>query len=367
MVRRRRSGHPRTVTTDRTAAEPGEWPLGIRADAITAMLNFEIVDHPVYDGLEIQYFDDAAPGHGVLVLLGRSTDGKVDVYRQPGLTVDPAVFNIKAGLGEWTQTEIEPAVLVVAPDGVQADVRFRDTAGRLIEVRVDDRDGRDGRVRRPAALLAPFGSAIERPTALLLVWMRRFDLVRATETAPVIRIDGRPVTIGRLPGAWLHRRHLIKYAADLLAVEVNPDRRAEPAAASSGSLVAMVPGEDRPGARLTFEPPVPGPGAVPTEHPVRGSWTVGIAAEPAVTGGSWTAQRTGDTVELSLEVDRPWRPRGLPPLMRLVTRVAPVFRRWPTTYRWTARCRLTDPATLTAGWDRVGSRGDASYRRRISR
>jgi hypothetical protein len=352
------------VTTDRPAPEPGQWPLGIRADAITAMLNFEIVDHPEYDGLEIQYFDDTAHGHGILVLLGRSTDGKTDVYRQAGLTVDPAGFNIKSGLGEWAETEIEPAVLVVAPDGVQADVRFRDAAGRLIEVRVNDRDGR---ARRPAALLAPFGSAIERPTALLLVWMRRFDLVRAAGTAPVIRIDGRPVTIGRLPGARLHRRHLIKYAADLLAVEVNPDRGAQPAAAGSGSLVAMVPGEDRPCARLTFEPPVPGPGAVPTEHPVRGSWAVGIADAPAVTGGRWTAQRTGDAVELALEVTRPWRPRRLPPLMRLVTRVAPLFRRWPTTYRWTARWRPADPAMLTAGWDRVGSQGDSAYRRRISR
>ena len=36
------------------------WPPLLRADTCAAMLNFEIADHPVYNGLELQWFNDAA-------------------------------------------------------------------------------------------------------------------------------------------------------------------------------------------------------------------------------------------------------------------------------------------------------------------
>lgn len=357
------TNHARPETTH-------DWPLGIRVDAIDAMLNFEIVDHPIYHGLEIQYFDDPAHGTGMLVMLVRSADGKVDVYRQPGVTVEPASYGINAGLGEWLETTIEPAQLTPGPFGVHADVRFRDSGGRLIEVHVDDRAGR---ARRPATLLAPFGSTIERPVALLLVWMRRFDLVRAVGQPPVIRIDDRPVTIGRLPAKRLHRRHLIKYASDLWAVEVNPDRggvqggTGQAATAPDGpALVAQLPGDTAPRARLTFDRPVPRPGELAPGQTVRGTWTVGIDDVAVVTGGTWTVSTSADTTELVLDVTLPWRPRRLPLLMRIVTTLAPVFRRWPTTYRWVARSTPGDPSTVTAQWERTTTGRDASYRR-ISR
>jgi len=37
---------------------------------------------------------------------------------------------------------------------------------------------------------------------------------------------------------------------------------------------------------------------------------------------------------IALTVDRGWRPRDLKPSLRVLTRLTPVFRRWPTTYRW---------------------------------
>ena len=59
--------------------------------------------------------------------------------------------------------------------------------------------------------------------------------------------------------------------------------------------------------------------------------------------GAWTARRRRDRAELELVVTRGWRPAGLPPLMAAVTRAAPVFRSWPTTYRWSATVDLGDP------------------------
>jgi hypothetical protein len=47
--------------------------------------------------------------------------------------------------------------------------------------------------------------------------------------------------------------------------------------------------------------------------------------------------------------------------MRVVITVVPVFRRWPTTYRW--RAVLGPGGQTTGGWRRVGSAGGDDYRR----
>ena len=54
------------------------------------MLNFEIAEHPVYDSLELQWYDDTARGTGMLALLNRCDTHLVDYYRQRGLRLDPA-------------------------------------------------------------------------------------------------------------------------------------------------------------------------------------------------------------------------------------------------------------------------------------
>jgi hypothetical protein len=51
--------------------------------------------------------------------------------------------------------------------------------------------------------------------------------------------------------------------------------------------------------------------------------------------------------------------------MRAVTRLAPVFRSWPTTYHWSGTVTLGERPTLTARWERTGGPRDESYRRLI--
>jgi hypothetical protein len=91
----------------------------------------------------------------------------------------------------------------------------------VIQVRIDDRDGRP---RQSAPLLAPVGSVIDHPVSLPLVVMGGCDLVRTPGRVLEIRIDGRQVTTGRLPGEWLHRRRLVNYTADPTVVSA-PGRR----------------------------------------------------------------------------------------------------------------------------------------------
>ena len=86
------------------------------------MLNFEIADDPLYSGLEVQSFNDPRHGHGMVVLLTRWEDGRVDCYRQAGLAIDPAGYQIGGGLGEWIETTISPPHFEITDHGVDLDV-----------------------------------------------------------------------------------------------------------------------------------------------------------------------------------------------------------------------------------------------------
>ena len=200
----------------------------------------------------------------MLAFLSRRADRRVDYYAQRGLRLDPAGYEIGGGTRSWTETDYQIARLEIAEDGVDAEVRFTDVDGRLIDVRVDDRNGRR---RRRAQLLAPVGAGIDRPKALLLVWLRGFDLVRVTSTPPVIRVDGREVSTGRLPGARLHRRHLVKYAAPVCAVEVNRSQKGPLTAVDAGrrlestsdgsGIRAVVAEQGGHSARVVLDPALP--------------------------------------------------------------------------------------------------------------
>ena len=344
-------------------------PMSLTVNQLACMLNFELADDNTYDGGELQWFDDDVHGTGMLSFLSRRADRRVDYYFQPGLRLDRAGYEIGGGTGSWTETDFDVARLRVTGDGVDADVRFTDVDGRLIEIRVDDRDGRP---RRPAGLLAPVSAGIDRPPSLLLVWMPGFDLVRDTGTPPSIRIDGREAATGRLPGARVHRRRLIKYAAPVVAVEVNRfDDGPLTATAPGGSIEltddrcwvsAITAQQESHRARVVFHAGLPDLNALADGVDEEGRWHVEVDGV-RLTGGTWAAARAGDRVELALDVDEQWRPRSLPWLMRLVTTAVPVFRRWPTTYRWRAQVRLGPTPSMTCHWERTVSDAGQSYRR----
>jgi hypothetical protein len=347
-------------------------PFDVRLDRIGRLMNVEFVDHPYYTALELQVYDDAIHGSGMLAFLGRRDDRRVDYYPQAGLTLDPGMYDIGGGIGEWVETKIDPACFEVTPRGIHVDVRFTDAVGRLIEVRIDDRDGHE---RRPATLLAPVGSQVDQPSSLMLVYMNGFDLVRTSGHAPEIRVDGHRVAIGRLPAARLHRRLLIKYATDIAVVRINTAHvgpmppagvdlpgRVELNRTKTG-IVAVSAESGGHEARLTLEPALPDLVAVPRGEVVDGTWRIGIDGSDSIVGGTWTVATGEEVADLALEVTRGWLPHGLPLLMRIVTRVARVFRTWPTTYRWTAALELNGEPAMTSRWRRTTRQRDTSYGR----
>jgi len=336
-------------------------PFSLDLALVGRMVNAELARHPVYKGVEVQWYDDARHGRGLVVFLSRTGSGLTDVYREAGLTLDPSLYAIGAGLGEWRQTEFEPGRLDVDASGVAVEVSFDDVDGRTVEISLDDRGPGE---RRWARFLAPMGAEVEQPHALPLVWMSRFDLVRRRGHGPRVRIGGERVETGRLPGERLLGRRLIKVASDLCVVSVLPDGGGHPEQVATpgpdGGLEAFEVSEDDHRARLAFDPPFPALDSLRDRSPATGVWRVRIDGSP-LAGGSYTATRRGGTVDVDLEVTEGWRPEGLPPLMKVVTTVVPVFRRWPTTYRWHGTVAL-DGGETSGGWHRIGSSRASSYR-----
>ncbi len=378
-------------------------PLSLSIAAPVRMLNFELPEHPVYDAGELLWFDDDERGTGMLAFLTRRPDRVVDHYVQPGLRLDPEGFHIGGGTRSWNVTDIDPARLEVTSDGVVADASFVDVDGRRIEIHVDDRDGRP---RRRSGMLAPVSAGIEVPRSLFVVWMPTFDLVRSSEPPATIRIDGEDVATERIPLEQLHRQRIIKYMDTLIAVEVNPDRRddhapptaaepgapsQEPSAVGAGQATDSAdPGGDDPAtiapvggrergtsvndevvttadgrairavaasrdghrARVLLWPPMPDPTNMADGEAATGRWGLQVD-EARLVSGPWSARRTGSRVDLELDTDTPWRPGRLPWLLRGLTIAVPDFRRWPTTYRWQGRVELTDPQSVTGGWERT--------------
>lgn len=325
-------------------------PLSLSLDTIARMLNAEIADHPVYDGIELQVLGDGPDGD-VLAFLTRRDDGKADFYLSPGLELDPASFHIRAGIGRWAEARFEQARLELVDDGVVADLVFEDDAGRRVELHVDDRDGHP---RQRSRLLAPVSAEIEDPQSMMFVYMTGFDLVRTSGTAS-LRIDGEEVDTGHLPLEGLHHHRLIKVTDGITVAHLN---RSVDGPMTGGSL-EVARGSHH--AQLVLDPGLEDVHALP-EGAHEGAWHLTVEGD-RMTGGLLRAMRVGDRVDLELTVTERWTPHGLPPLVWGVTRLVPTFRQWPTTYRWTARIDLSaEPPTMRSAWTRQGDLAD-SYRR----
>jgi hypothetical protein len=350
-------------------------PLDVRVERIAAFLNAELADHPVYDSFELQWFDDETHGTGMLAFLSRREDRRVDYYVDPALRLDPGGYVLGAGTGAWVGTDFDEAWLAVTLDGVDAAVRFVDVDGRTIDIRARDADAGPG---RRGVLLAPFGDGIDRPTSLALVYVHGFDLVRHAAEAPVVRIGGEVARTGRLPGTALHRRHLVKYGGPLTVATICPaadgpltddlpvdgTRTRAPDGTGTVSVAARSAGA---AADLVFEPAFPDLRDLDVGRLRTGRWHVDVD-DARITGGSWFAlRRSVEELELGLDVTERWTPpAGEPPLVAVVTRVLPTFRRWPTTYRWRAEVVLGEDPTIRSRWERTGASTGERYRQLTS-
>jgi hypothetical protein len=351
-------------------------PVGLHIDPMERLLliNFENDPDEVYVGFEPQLFDDPVHGQGLLVIAWR-VDGRVDVYHQPSLTLDPHTYDIAGGgLHEMLERPLSDAYYRLTESGVAAYFAFEDAAGRPIEVAIQEDNRRE---RQPFGLLAPMGSAATAPSALPLVILHDFYFVRRADTSITIMVDRQRRQPDGLPlpldGT---RMYMTRYSPDPLIVTLNPahsgpltplERLSATAARADDLHYDLLDNQGRTEiaqmrqtykgreVRVAFTPPLPELLALADGAQTAGRFT--ISADPTVgaVSGDYALARQGDRVTMHLIPSGGWQPNESKWELRLLYRVASDFTNWPKTYRWTAVLDLTAPqqVTMQSAWQRT--------------
>jgi hypothetical protein len=351
-------------------------PVHLHIDPMEGLLlvNFENDPDEIYIGFEPQLFDDPIHGRGSIVIAWR-VDGRVDVYHQPGLTLDPETYDIAGGgLNEMLERPLSDGYYQVNEAGVEAYFAFEDAAGRPVEVTIQEKNRRQ---RQPFGLLAPMGSAATAPSALPLVYLHDFYFVRQADTTLSIKVNGQDRQPDTLPlpidGT---RMTFIRYSPDPLIATLNPAHdgplmpltRISPTEAQLGDLrfelvdnhgwseIAAMrrPYKER-SVNVIFTPPLPHLLSLAEGTKTNGRFT--ISADPTVgtLAGTYQIRRQGDDVHMEMVPSLGWQPNETKPVVRLLYWIASDFTNWPKTYRWTAVIDLSQsqPVTMHSGWQRT--------------
>ncbi len=342
-------------------------PFEIHIDPMERLLLINIENDPdrVYVGFEPQVFADKTHGTGHIVI-GWRADGRVDVFHQPTVTLDPHTYNITGqGLAHMASREMPEAFYTVEPAGVHASYSFTDLEGRSVRLRIKEQNPR---ARRPFGLLAPMGHAATHPSSLPLVLLHNFYFVRQAYTTMEISIDSRSHRPDSLPlpldGS---RMYFSRYSPDPLIVTLNPAADApllhldpapdEPALSTDSAAYGLSWSNGTPALRsierkhghhtvtLAFEPAFPNLAVSPDAEtavpgtpmmPLRGHWTFCGHPSTGQVGGEYIVEPAEGGWHIRLLPTDGWTPQPTSLTLRFLFRVAKIFRDWPKTYAWDA-------------------------------
>lgn len=341
------------------------------------LLGFEKDPDQTYTGFEPQFFDDPIHGRGLIVIAYRR-DSKVDVYHQPGLTLDPADYDIVvSGLNAMVERPFDGAFFHIGPQGVDLAFAFEDLEGRPIEVRLRETGHKP---RTPATILAPMGSSTANPPALPLVLLYGFDFVRRSGTQLDIRIAGRAHQADRFPIPMNGRRvYFLRYASGPFIVTLNPTHDGPlPVHCPDGSrsvtdqgvtyelaenaghfeINQMQAGDSTRTFTCAFEPAFPDLLALRDGASLHGTFTITCKPPIGRISGTYGIQRLGPKVKLTLHPGDGWQPNEENWSFRLAFLMLRVLRKWPSTYQWEAMVDLSEPETphLVSAWRRLTTR-----------
>lgn len=355
-----------------TAAHELLVPITLQRSPVRRLLIIDVADDPTYRTLEPQVLD--GPDGEVIVLLAYGHDGFVELYVPSGYEADPSGYDgLGKGLRGIYPESFEHARFEVADDGLKLDLALGASNGRRFDLQLSEHlvGPRD---RFPA--LAPVGGGFETPAFFPFVWLPGLSFLPVRGTNVQVRVDAQLRTVPRLPLPVGGRRCLMaRYDPDVMVCEINPDHvevaarvPVPPADASPGSEVEVVEVDGGHGIAalrvergdhtcvLRLDPPLPDLRALPV--PANGQGTLLVQADHITQlRARYAFTRREDRVELVIEDFGPWRTRLRRPLLAVLFRL-PVFRHWPTTYRWQATLELdaSPEARLSSRWQRRSTR-----------
>ena len=361
-------------------------PFSLKVEPMERLLLINLGRDPdtLYLGFEPQVFDDPVNGKGLMVI-AYLKDGKIDIYHQPGLTLEHNNYDVVGkGLSDLLERPFEGARFEVRPQGVDIQFAFEDKQGRSISVRICENSRKP---RRPFSLLAPFPSAAEKPPSLPLALLYDFYFVRQAGTELEIQIDGKSHQPDSLPAPVDgSRMTFVRYSTDPLILNWNE--------AYDGSLTPLQPQgagelEDR-GViynlvehaghfeiqemrpvkateagheiRFSFDPPFPDVAGLRDGTQAGGDFTVWLEESMGRIDGVYQVRRSGSRGEIEVHPNGGWHPGVRKWSVRIMFRLIPLFKNWPKSYRWTARLDLSqaDAPRMESGWSRLPAKRDGA-------
>jgi|GEM_PF-243268 len=362
-------------------ADPGKSyplisPFEINIDPMERLLLINIEKDPdsLYVGFEPQAFDDDINGTGILVI-GWRTDGRIDVYHQPGLHPDPEKFDIAGkGLANILEREMEGALFEITERGAQAQITFQDLDGRMIELHLEERSTR---TRKPFGLLAPMGQAAENPSAMPLVLLHDFYFVLRSDTDLSVKIGDRYHKPDTFPLPLdFSRIQFARYSPDPLIAMLNPafdgviNPLDEPVnnTINSGetsyeltlngpvyeiqSFSRIYKGREL---KVSFTPAFPNVGALRAGAEAAGIFEIAGDLSTGLIRGEYKILNEDGAINIELIPSSGWIPNEPKLTLRFLYRVVPMFKEWPTTYRWIAKLHKNedDQLLMTSSWERI--------------
>ncbi|MEN1760366.1 hypothetical protein [Anoxynatronum sibiricum] len=348
------------------------------------LINFEKDPDETYIGFEPQWFEDASYGTGLRIIAWRK-DGYVDVYQQPGLTVEEKLDVAAKGLADTHIHPMENARFNITPRGVDVAFAFEDKNGRPVKVEVVEKSQKP---TNPFALLAPVGSSSTKPSYLPVYFMYGFDFVRRADTQVTISINGRSHKADPFPFPMNGSRvYFMRYSADTFLVDwcpaqskmlelleapvVNPvgseDNHYTGPNGTQYQLAEMAEEKELPAFaairaihnqhtfEARFQPAFPEITHLPNKASLKGRFTFGAEASAGVVSGEYQVNRSGDQVEVTLHPKDGWEPQPTTLFLKFFFTAIKVFRQWPKTYQWKAKITLQQdaPPYMESKWERV--------------
>ena len=351
-------------------------PFQIDIDPIERLLliNFEKDPDSLYVGFEPQAFDDDINGTGILVI-GWRNDEKIDIYHQPGLYPDPEKFDIAGkGLANMLERKMEGALFEITETGAQAQITFPDLDGRMIELHLEERSTR---TRKPFGLLAPMGQAAENPSAMPLVLLHDFYFVLRSDTDLSVKIGDRYHKPDSFPLPLdFSRIQFARYSPDPLIAMLNPafdgllhplDEPVNNTVILGGTRYELTMNgpvyEIQSFSRtykhreliVSFSPAFPNVGALRAGAETSGTFEIAGDSTTGFIRGEYSVQNRDGQINIELIPSGGWIPNEAKLTLRFLYRMVPMFKEWPTTYRWSANLQRTgdDEFMMISSWERM--------------
>lgn len=350
-------------------------PFYISIEKIERLMLINIDKDPdeIYIGFEPQVFD-SEKGKGIRVIAWRK-DAYVDVYQQPGIPLSCNNLDAAAkGLKDIVHAPMEDARFEITPFGADVYFRFTDSAGRLIEVEIKENSKKK---TKPFSLLAPVGSSSKTPSALPLFFLYNFYFVRRKDTTASVMIGDRRHKPDTFPlpidGSKIY---FMRYSADPFLVNLNTahsgpvqklaqkdgvytdSRGFAYQMEESGGRAAfkqIFGGDANHKISILFRPAFPEISSFPENFSVKGTFSIIPYPNAGIVEGIYSIERKKTKLVIGMEPLNGWKPYKPRLMPAIIFTVAPVFKKWPGSYRWRCTVDLGDEKNpvMQSGWERV--------------